>query len=173
MTKLVDEIRTAFETVDDISVETLAKLPYLNACIEEGMRMYPPVPTGLPRITPKGGAPICGQWVPEDVTVSVSQWSTYRSKDNFYQADQFIPERWTGDERFRDDNHAAFQPFSTGPRNCIGRSLAYHEVRLLLSGVLWHFDLTLDKRSENWADQSVYTLWDKNPLWVSLKPVAR
>lgn len=173
MTKLVDEVRTTFSTEADITIETLAKMTYLNACLEEGLRMYPPVPTGMPRRTPDGGAMICGQYVPEDITVSVSHWSSYRSEDNWHLPNQFIPERWTGDERFKDDNHTSFQPFSFGPRNCIGRNLAYHEARLLLAEVLWHFDLSLDKKSENWADQMVYILWEKNPLWVSLKPVVR
>lgn len=191
MAKLVNEIRTAFPDRDDIGVATLQKLSYLNACIEEGLRMYPPVPTGLPRVTPVGGAAVCGEWVPQNaskssdlitvsrrlieqrtqITVSVSHWSTYRSEKNFHKANQFIPERWLGeDEQFANDNHACFQPFSFGPRNCIGRNLAYHEARLLLTEVLWNFDLALDKKSDNWADQTVFTLWQKEPLWVTMKP---
>ena len=55
--------------------------------------------------------------------VGVQQWSTTRSERNFYKANEFIPERWIdlGDERFLNDNKAALQPFSLGPRNCIGR----------------------------------------------------
>nr|QSG30343.1 CYP65EW1 [Hormonema carpetanum] len=169
MAKLVQEIRTFFPTEDHITVETLAQLPYLNACLEEGMRMYPPIAAGLPRITPHGGAMICGEYVPENIAVSVSPWAIYHSHTNFYEADSFIPERWLGkDERFINDNHAAFQPFSTGPRNCIGRNLAYHEARLLMTEVLWNFDLGLMPESEGWIDQKVFSFWDKPPLWLKL-----
>lgn len=138
------------------------------------MRLYPPVPTGLPRQVPKGGARICGEYVPEDVTVSVSQWATYHSESNFYDAESFIPERWLGeDARFEHDNHAAFQPFSVGPRNCIGRNLAYHECRLLLTEVFWNFDLELMDKSRDWTDQKVFSFWDKTELLVRLRRAVR
>ena len=85
--------------------------------------------------------------------------------------DDFIPERWLGqDSRFKDDNRDAFQPFSTGPRNCIGRSLALHEARISLAEVLYEFDLELDSRSQDWANQLVYTIGEKHKLWVNLHP---
>ena len=172
--RLTKELRNTFVRDEDITIETLQQLPYLNACIEEGMRLYPPVPTGLPRQTPKGGARICGEYVPEDTTVSVSQWATYHSKSNFHDADNFVPERWLGEDvRFEHDNHAAFQPFSTGPRNCIGRNLAYHECRLLLTEVFWNFDLELMQESSKWTDQKVFSFWDKPSLWVRLRRANR
>ena len=68
MEKLVKEIRSTFTSEDDITIESLQQMPYLHACLEEGLRVYPPVPTGLPRTTPEGGAPISGKWVPEGVS---------------------------------------------------------------------------------------------------------
>lgn len=70
MDKLVREIRGACPTQDDITLERLAQLRYLNASVEEGLRMYPPVPVGLPRVTPPEGAVICNRWVPGGVSVS-------------------------------------------------------------------------------------------------------
>ncbi|KAI4753317.1 cytochrome P450 [Aureobasidium sp. EXF-3400] len=172
--RLTRELRSAFSRDSDITIEALQQLPYLSACVEEGMRLYPPVPTGLPRQVPQGGARICGEYVPEDVTVSVSQWATYHSESNFYDAESFIPERWLGeDARFEHDNHAAFQPFSVGPRNCIGRNLAYHECRLLLTEVFWNFDLELMDKSRDWTDQKVFSFWDKTELLVRLRRAVR
>lgn len=53
--------------------------------------------------------------------VSVAPIATYHSESNFKHADQFIPERHLGDPTFASDNKDALQPFSVGPRNCIGR----------------------------------------------------
>lgn len=61
--KLVDELRPAFHSDKDLTSESLSKLPYFNACIEEGLRIHPPVPAGLLRTVPKGGAYIDGMWV--------------------------------------------------------------------------------------------------------------
>jgi len=173
MAKLTTEIRTAFAREEEITIEALARLKYLNACLEEGLRIYPPVPAGFPRQVPDEGATICGEFVPPGTTVYVNHLAAFTSELNFAEPKAFIPERWLGDERFTGDVKAALQPFSFGPRNCLGKNLAYHEMRLILSKVLWHFDLELCPESENWADQKIYILWDKRPLMCRLSPVER
>lgn len=65
--KLVDEIRGAFGTYDEIDFQRVSQLPYLNAALEESLRVYPPVPAIIPRVVPEGGALIDGQFVPEGV----------------------------------------------------------------------------------------------------------
>ncbi|KAK4959688.1 hypothetical protein LTR28_005137 [Elasticomyces elasticus] len=67
MEKLTTEIRSTFASDAEISFKGLQNLPYLEACLEEGLRMYPPVPSGMPRSIPAGGIAICGQWVPGGV----------------------------------------------------------------------------------------------------------
>jgi cytochrome P450 len=66
--KLVEEVRGAFEKADDITVDAVSKLPYLLACLQEGLRYYPPVPTGFPRVVPPGGDTISGHYIPEGVS---------------------------------------------------------------------------------------------------------
>lgn len=65
----------------------------------------------------------------------------------------------------------AFKPFSNGPRDCIGKNLAYTEMRLILSRGFLRFDFeSLQPESENWLSrQRAYTLWDKPPLKIKLK----
>lgn len=46
----------------------------------------------------------------------------YHSEKNFIDPFAFLPERWLGqDERFAEDKGGILQPFSYGPRNCIGK----------------------------------------------------
>ncbi|KAI1452355.1 cytochrome P450 [Annulohypoxylon moriforme] len=158
------EIRGAFGSNEQMSFEALARLPYLNACIEEGLRMYPPVPQGMPRAIAKGGNTVLGEWLPEGTSVSVSTTSAYRDPNNFKDPDTFIPERWMGDPKYEHDKRDARQPFSFGPRNCLGMNMAWHEMRLLLAKVLFNFDIELCDKSEDWADQKIYILWAKKPL---------
>jgi cytochrome P450 len=66
---LVKEIRDAFKSEEEIRYEKLSELPYLNAVIEEGLRIHPPVPTGLLRTVPKDGDTVDGVWVPGGVCV--------------------------------------------------------------------------------------------------------
>lgn len=89
MEKLIQEIRANREPLSAFTVEKLqSDMPYLNACINEGLRMYPPVPTGLPRAVPEGGAAICGSWVPQDVRIIAFSLpivvNIMRSRDAFH-----------------------------------------------------------------------------------------
>ena len=68
--KLRAEILSAFKSEDEICFKTTKSLPYLQACIEEGLRRYPAVAIGFPRITPSGGWSIANQYIPEGVSRS-------------------------------------------------------------------------------------------------------
>jgi cytochrome P450 len=68
--KLTEEIRTTFPDAAELTFATLAHLPYLNACLQEALRIYPPVAGTLARRTQAGGAIINGQFIPENVSPS-------------------------------------------------------------------------------------------------------
>lgn len=118
--KLVQEIRSEFKDEDEITHERIVKIPYVNACLNEGLRIHPPLPPGLVRMVPQGGSYIDKYWVPEGVTVSVSSWAASHNPANFRDPDDFIPERWI-DQAYASDLKKATQPFSLGPRVCLGK----------------------------------------------------
>ena len=69
LAKAVNEVRNSFVHASDITFTSVtAQLPYLNACLEESLRLYPPVPTVLPRRTAPDGDIINGHFVPPDVS---------------------------------------------------------------------------------------------------------
>ncbi|KAF2170927.1 hypothetical protein M409DRAFT_63948 [Zasmidium cellare ATCC 36951] len=172
MQKMVAELRGAFPHPGTVDLESLAHLPYLNSVLHEGLRMYPPVPSSRPRRTGPEGATICGEYIPGDIRISIPHLATYRSSANFKDPDSFEPERWLKNEAYRDDNLSAVQPFSFGPTNCLGKNLAWHEMRLLLAVVLLHFDLRLCPEAKDWTNQKVFTFWEKPPLLCTLEPTA-
>ncbi|KIN02897.1 hypothetical protein OIDMADRAFT_160486 [Oidiodendron maius Zn] len=169
MAKVVHEVRSSFNNDDEITINSACGLKYMIACLEEALRIYPPAPTGFPRIVPEGGDLIAGKWVPGGTVAGVSIVAAHHSPGNFRDPESFIPERFLGDPRFATDNKGALNPFSTGPRNCIGKNLAWAEMRLILAKVLFNFDLELAQGRENWLDQKVYAIWEKGPLNVKLK----
>ena len=65
--KLQEEIRGSFQSTSDMTFLAEVKLPYMQACIEEALRIYPPVPTAMPRRTPPEGFVIDGQFIPGSV----------------------------------------------------------------------------------------------------------
>lgn len=66
---LVAEIRGRFESREEMTVESLKDVPYLNAVLREGLRLCPPVPWMLPRCAPPGGDTVCGVWLPGGVSM--------------------------------------------------------------------------------------------------------
>ncbi|KAF7185707.1 Cytochrome P450 monooxygenase [Pseudocercospora fuligena] len=176
--RLVDEIRSSFKSEDEIVYEKLSKLTYLNACIEEGLRIHPPVPTGLLRTVPKEGDTIDGQWIPGGTSVAVGGWAASHNPVNFRDCDSFIPERWL-DKAYDTDYKKAAQPFSLGPRGCIGRHLSYMEMRLILGRLLYSFDVVSTDGAWQWDPEGemknmrAFMTWEKPDLNAKVKLVQR
>ena len=80
--KLKDEIRGAFNSDAEIDFHAVTTLPYLQACINETLRAYPPTPSGLPQTVPAGGETICGQFVPENVRSPLNEVSLLQHLNN-------------------------------------------------------------------------------------------
>ncbi|GMG13118.1 unnamed protein product [Aspergillus oryzae] len=148
--QLTSRIRSQFTHASEIDSQSVSRVEGLQAILEESLRLYPPTSVGL------------------------QQFVACRSSSNFHRPEEFLSERWQGQGEFAHDRREVSQPFSIGPRNCIGRQLAYVEMRLILVKLLWHFDLRLDTtqmKDTDWlAEQGIWILWDKKPLWVTLEP---
>ena len=180
--KLCAEIRSVFESERDITAYRVSSLPYLNAVLNETLRLCPPIPDGMRRAVPKGGAIVAGHGFTEGTVLGMSCWSMFLSERNFSEPTVFAPERWLGATKSepgsgRHHNVKAFQPFALGPHGFIGQNLAWLEMRLLLALLLFHFDLGIAPQEEGmgkgkmwaWTDQKIYWTWDKKPLLVQIK----
>jgi hypothetical protein len=64
--RIQEEIRTAFSTEEEITMRSTAQLKYLTACIEEILRVYPPVAETPPRVSP--GETVDGRYIPKGVS---------------------------------------------------------------------------------------------------------
>ena len=175
LSRLTAEIRGAFQSDSDIRFEELVKLPYLTAVIEEGLRIFPSAPIGFVRTVPKGGDTVDGHFIREGTTVSVCMWAATHSERNFQDPYVFRPERWM-DKENTTDKLGASNPFSLGPRGCIGRNLSYMEMRLIIGKLLYHNDIHDTGLNETWNPEGehknmvVYNNWMKPGLFVRLTP---
>ncbi|KAH6962312.1 cytochrome P450 [Ilyonectria sp. MPI-CAGE-AT-0026] len=167
--KLQAEVRGAFSSLEDITGDATAKLSYLVATIEEGLRIFTPLPTSPPRLSP--GATVDGHYIPHGTIVSSATWTTQHDPRHWHEPESFKPERWIGDGF--GDNKQASQPFSLGPRGCIGINLAYLEMRILLAKLVFAYDWELAEASKNtrWFEESTFQLlWEKPALRVIFSP---
>ena len=172
--RLAAVLRGTFAAETDITITATAKVPYLVACVEEELRLYPSAEPHE-RISP--GATVYGHWIPPGTHVYAPVWAMQHSAAHFRDPETFAPERWLPrthpdfDPAYADDDLAARQPFGFGPRNCVGRMLAYAELRLMAARLVWRFDLELCPESEMWMeDQRLFLGWEKGPLMARVRP---
>lgn len=111
------------------------------------MRMSPPVGAVLPRLTLDGGLEVMGHHIPAGVGVGCPIYAMHHNPE--YVPDPFVykPERWIQGEAATDISlqnlHDVFNPFSIGPRGCIGKPMAYLELSLALARLVWAYDMRL------------------------------
>ncbi|KAH7920155.1 cytochrome P450 [Leucogyrophana mollusca] len=145
--KLQKELDEALGDARVSTSEQVKHLPYLEAVINEGLRVHSTSSMGLPRVVPEGGLTVNGMHFPQGTVLSVPTYTIHRDKEVWGEdADIFRPERW-----FEGDRAAmqkAFNPFSFGPRSCIGRNLASMELLVIISSIFHRYDFVLAKSKQ-------------------------
>ena len=172
---ICDQLRLELGDYPVLTVSALSRLPFLHAVLQEALRIHPPVPLSAARLVDRADVTVCGFSIPQGYRVSIPQKVANRLPSKFAEPDSFLPERWLADRqgRFAADEKAVFEPFLVGPQNCLGKTLAWAEMKLILAKLLWHFDLAFvsgDKYDEDWTDQKAYLVNEKKPLYVEIKP---
>ncbi len=158
LVRLQEEVRSSFKEYEDITSYSVSQLSYLNAVLEETMRIMPPSPVGPPRISP--GEVVDGIYVPKGVYVSTDIWSIHRDPRTIERPEKFEPSRWLG------SNRPYTVPFSIGPRMCIGVNLAYMEMRIILAKIVYSFDWALTEDFDWIKSSKLFQLWTKPKLSV-------
>jgi len=98
-----------------VSYEVVKNLPYLNAVINEALRLHSTSGIGLPRLVSGGGMTIQGHFFKEGTILSVPSYTIHRDREVWGDdVEVYRPERWF--ERDNDLIQRAFNPFSYGPR---------------------------------------------------------
>ncbi|KAI1386920.1 putative cytochrome P450 [Hypoxylon trugodes] len=173
---LTREVRMRFQSESEITLDALQNLPYLNAVLNEGLRLCPPIPWMLPRRVPAGGETVCGIWLPEGTPVSIQAYTIHRDPANFHLASSFLPERWLPEASadvssvFYNDKRQAVQPFSVGPRACLGKNLAMAEMRLILAKLLWTLDFeAVEGKKVVWEELKTFAIVEKKPIEVKVQ----
>lgn len=145
--KLAREVRETFKDVEEIKLgPKLNSCIYLRACIDEALRLSPPIGGFLPRDVLPGGATVDGHYIPAGTIVGCSAYAIHHNDAYFPSPFSYQPERWLSDSSTKESiglAQSAFCPFSLGPRGCIGRNMAYMELMTTLARTVWLFNMKL------------------------------
>ncbi|VAW53194.1 hypothetical protein MNBD_GAMMA05-1125 [hydrothermal vent metagenome] len=123
---------------DSIITDDIPKLSFIKQCIDEALRLYPPV--WLFSRKAIGDDEVLGYSVPAGTNIFLSPYFTHRDPKLWDKPDIFYPQRFADDGAHL-KHKFAFIPFSAGSRRCIGEYLSYVEMQAHLSILLKHFKL--------------------------------
>lgn len=160
MEALKKEVRESFDDVEQIvSGPQLTDLAYLIACLHEALRLAPAVPGAAPRAVLEPGAVVDGMFLPPGTNCGTPTYSIHRQERYYREPDRFVPERWIEGATCQTSTaswsttkediekaRGAFCAFSIGPRGCIGKSMAFMELRMTLARIIFLFDIELADR---------------------------
>ncbi|KAL8831387.1 MAG: hypothetical protein Q9170_005322 [Blastenia crenularia] len=127
--------------LSDLKWQDLRKLPYLTACIQETLRLAHTTIHRLARFAPVGGLQYEDYYLPAGTTLSMSTYFAHMDPSLFPDPDEFIPERWLSPDAKALSRY--MNPFSKGPRICLGIELAYAELYLTAAMVYRTFGTKL------------------------------
>ncbi|ETS80072.1 hypothetical protein PFICI_07601 [Pestalotiopsis fici W106-1] len=119
------------------------KMPYLQACIKEGLRVHPATGLPLARVVPEGGTTISGQFFPAGTIVGINTWVAHMNQQVFGpDAEAFRPERWLeSSKQSLSAMEGYWMPFGAGSRTCIGKNISLLEINKLIPAFIRRFDL--------------------------------
>jgi cytochrome P450 len=162
---LADELASVLKG-DPPTVDQLAKLPLLDAVVKESMRVLPPVPMH-PRLVAEE-TELAGHRLVPGTELFLSIFHMHHDPDLFEQPERFLPDRWS---RIKPSPYE-YNPFSAGPRMCIGASFATMEIKIVLATLLQQFRVEMPARAR--VDRRVQiTMAPRDGLTMRVRPADR
>ncbi|KAI3468716.1 hypothetical protein Pfo_025379 [Paulownia fortunei] len=156
---------------DPLVFEEIDQLIYLKAALSETLRLYPSVPQDSKHVITDDVLPD-GTFVPGGSSITYSIYSAGRMK--FIWGDdclEFKPERWLSEDgkKFEAKDQFQFVAFNAGPRICLGKDLAYLQMKSIAAAVLLRHRLSLVAGHKVEQKMSL-TLFMKDGLKVNVHP---
>ncbi|XP_077297022.1 cytochrome P450 4g15 [Arctopsyche grandis] len=146
--KVIEELDQIFGDSDrPATFQDTLEMKYLERCLMETLRMYPPVPVIARELKEDVRLKSSDLTIPAGCTVIIGTYKVHRREDiypnpNIFDPDNFLPERCAN------RHYYAFVPFSAGPRSCVGRKYAMLKLKIILSTIMRNFRVYSDL-SEN------------------------
>ncbi|KAL8708613.1 MAG: hypothetical protein Q9220_006549 [cf. Caloplaca sp. 1 TL-2023] len=121
-------------------------LPYMQACIKEGLRVFPPTVGLMQKTTPEEGDSFNGMRIPGGTKIGYCAWGLHRSKEIFGEdAETFRPERWlnVSGDRLLEMNRVTELIFGSGKYACLGKPVVFLELRKIIVTLFRQYDISL------------------------------
>ncbi|KAJ0179419.1 hypothetical protein K1T71_005131 [Dendrolimus kikuchii] len=168
--KVIEEIDQIFGDSDrPATFQDTLEMKYLERCLMETLRLYPPVPIIARHLKQEITLPSSGKIVPAGTTVVVATYKLHRRPDVYPNPEKFDPDNFLP-ERSANRHYYAFVPFSAGPRSCVGRKYAMLKLKIILSTILRNFRVYSDLKESDFNLQADIILKRAEGFKVRLQP---
>ncbi|CAI6341036.1 unnamed protein product [Periconia digitata] len=142
---LISELRSASLSKPFPKYSEVRNLPYLDACVNEAVRMHPPFCLPLERVVPEGGVTISGVYLPGGTNVGGNGYVVNRNEEVFgSNVDEWRPERWlecSPEQKSR--MSSGMLTFGAGRRSCMGKYIAVMEIKKLMPFLLLNYEMKI------------------------------
>ncbi|CAG2161675.1 unnamed protein product [Oppiella nova] len=145
--KLLDEVLAKSDSKGDIDYETIIRLPYLDACISETLRLYNPAPQ-TSRVAAKDyQLGDTGITVKKGIHIMIPIHAIHHNPDYYPDPHSFKPERFLPENRDKLVPYT-YLPFGAGPRNCVGMRFALMEAKTVMARVITKYEFIRTKTTK-------------------------
>ncbi|XP_069984915.1 cytochrome P450 9e2 isoform X1 [Penaeus vannamei] len=133
--KLRQEIQDLVHEEGDITYQGVMEAKYLDACLMETLRLFPPAPFIERVCTRDYRLPGTDLTIKAGDKIQCPVWSIHHDPKYWPEPNEFRPERFLPENRASQKNFA-HMPFGIGPRNCLAMRFALMEAKVVLSKLL-------------------------------------
>ncbi|XP_046571699.1 cytochrome P450 3A24-like [Haliotis rubra] len=164
--QVIQEVDRVLGDKQEVSYEQCSELQYLDMCVSETLRLFPPS-TRFDRHCTED-VEVCGIRIPKDMDITIPIAAIHYDEEYWPDPERFDPERFTTEAKAK-RNPLAYIPFGAGPRNCIGMRLALLEAKIGIARLLQNFKpIRSEKTQVPMTFKKLGILEAENGIWVKM-----
>ena len=143
--KIFNELNNVLNPSQELTIDIIEKLPYLEAVVKESLRRHPPGPLlgkqavediKIPRINDEGFMTI-----PKRTMILIDTHAVNHNPRHWKEPEELKPNRFLSDKHFASDNPYSYVTFSAGRRVCPGKKIAYLTLQIILAKLMQRYHI--------------------------------
>ncbi|KAK4878864.1 hypothetical protein RN001_011370 [Aquatica leii] len=149
--KIQDKLREEIVAVlkkhnGNLSYDAIMEMTYMDKCVNETLRKYPPIPIHSRECTKTYKIPNSDVVLKKGAYIFIPAYGVQRDPEHYPDPDKFDPERFSEENKAK-RHPAAWTPFGDGPRVCIGMRFGLMQTKVALARMLQRYQFSLHSKT--------------------------
>ncbi|KAF2896448.1 hypothetical protein ILUMI_09728 [Ignelater luminosus] len=175
--EIQEKLRTEIQNVlakygGRVTYDAVMEMTYMQKCISETLRKYPPIPGITRKCTERYKLPDTNVIIEKDVLIFVPISAFHHDPEYYPNPEKFDPERFSSENQFGRHQYA-WLPFGEGPRACIGMRFAIMQVKVGLAALLQKYKFSVNSKTQIpfVFDPMHVFLTPKHGIWLNVEKI--